>query len=114
MSHYFPPLFLPSSIGMPQKRISSYNTLSSYFDPIYVTDGPSFDISKRYVYDRVGFYSTSKRSSVVALRMDFKNGTSDPIDRTQYAIGVIVGDIGEWGSNLELDNVAVCFNLYYV
>ena len=58
----------------------------------------------------------SRRSPVVALSMKYTNYFEDLMDNWRYALGVIIGDAVEWGSNPYLDMTSVCifFTLYTI
>ena len=67
-----------------------------------VKDGPSTKLSQRRYYN-CGVFLYNTRTRLVGIHVDFNSTFEDPIDNWPYTLGVVVGDVNEWGKNPYID-----------
>ena len=83
---------------MPSQR----TVLTNHFESRTVEDGPTIGAEK-HRYQKIGYFSMSRRSPAVGLSMLYRSCFEDPLDNWRYALGVVIGDAVEWGNNPYLD-----------
>ena len=73
---------------------------------VNVEDGPSKQDS-RTRYHKCGVFTYSAQSQMDGFLVDYRSLFEDKLDNWAYTIGLMLGDVAEWGTNPHLDIMRV-------